>query len=453
MTPRPFSLLLFVALLSATACGSTARAGENLHDLPIDIAERGLTGNTFVVSLDGDDDAVGDEANPLRTLQAAADRVEPGDTVLVRGGVYEDIDNEIPLRIKRGGTAENWVKFANFPGETPIIDTDALRGIRIEGADYVVVEGFTVRGRSDEIDPEAATAHAEAFKGDDHTQTHFFTVGIRVSSSEEDKNDFPHHIIIRGNTVHDVPGGGIATGRVDYVLIENNLVYRNAYYTPWGGSGISVWQSSNHDDRQDVYRTVIRNNISHSNNNRVKFWMLGTMSDGNGIIIDALQNTQGSILDDDQTAPYNGRILIMNNLCYNNGGRGINLYESDNIDVLHNTLYRNAQRENIEHEIEFGRTNNVSVAHNIIFAEDGINAFGGYQSSALHFDTNLIHNAKSNDGWPLGDNVIEADPMLDDDYRIAKDSPARGATTSTFDFDTRRLTPGDDSHDLGASLK
>ena len=44
----------------------------------------------YVVSPSGDDKAVGDAVHPLRTISAAAQRAMPGDTILVKAGVYRE---------------------------------------------------------------------------------------------------------------------------------------------------------------------------------------------------------------------------------------------------------------------------------------------------------------------------------------------------------------------------
>jgi parallel beta-helix repeat protein len=48
------------------------------------------------------------------------------------------------------------------------------------------------------------------------------------------------HIIISNNVVHDAPGGGISTCYADYITIEQNTTYLNAFWSPYGNSGISI---------------------------------------------------------------------------------------------------------------------------------------------------------------------------------------------------------------------
>lgn len=457
-----FRCLSYALLLTAwSSLPPGAAAGPPSGLLPHDIAEVGLTGRTLIAAPDGKPDAAGTEADPL-TLQAAADQTQPGDTVLARGGVYTNgSETFAALNIQNPGTAENWIRYANFPGETPVIRFDSLRGIRIEGASYLMIEGFEIDGQSDKVDPKAALEHAENFTGEDHSQTQFFGVGIRLSTSEPPSDpapegwerSLPHHIIVRGNKIHHTSGGGIATARADYVLIENNEVFKTSFYTPWGGSGISIWQSANHDDRQDVYRTVIRNNVCYQNDNKVKFWMIQKFSDGNGIILDALHNSQEEIIGDGYTTAYNGRVLVVNNLCFLNGGRGVNVYESDHIDIVHNTLHLNAQRDNIQNEIELGRTHHTRIFNNIINVADGKQAIGGYQSSDITINHNLIHGSQAQADFPYGDHVVTEPPafkrapqrvpaggkplpMDKISFELKENSPARGAGSADYAYPT-----------------
>ncbi|PYO98959.1 MAG: hypothetical protein DMD61_08555, partial [Gemmatimonadetes bacterium] len=65
---------------------------------------------TFYVDANvGDDAASGDGAHPFRTVQHAADLVNPGDVVVMRNGVYTGGGSV--LDIQRGGTAGNYVVF------------------------------------------------------------------------------------------------------------------------------------------------------------------------------------------------------------------------------------------------------------------------------------------------------------------------------------------------------
>ena len=215
-------------------------------------------------------------------------------------------------------------------------------------ANYIIIEGLEIKGNSQNLtlaDGEAAynywleqtTAGLPVNYGDPRF-TRSNTNGISINSGTNLTNGLPpfHHITIRNNIVHDLPGGGIGSANVDYITIENNLVYNNAWYTMYACSGISVLGGVD-IDTQTGYKSIVRNNIVHHNQTNVKWNQTKTYSDGNGIIIDYNKNTG-------RTFPaYKGKTLVENNISYNNGGSGIHSFNSANVDIINNTLYNNNQ--------------------------------------------------------------------------------------------------------------
>jgi hypothetical protein len=103
------------------------------------------------VATNGMDANAGTLALPWRTIQHAANTLAPGDTVLVRGGVYnEAVTSTSPA----ARPADNPVTFQNYPGETPIVDGTGLAvpaaqyaaGLfEFTNASYIVVQGFEIR--------------------------------------------------------------------------------------------------------------------------------------------------------------------------------------------------------------------------------------------------------------------------------------------------------------------
>ncbi len=103
-------------------------------------------GQTYYVSTSGDDSHPGTFSQPFRTVQRAADLVAPGDSVLIRSGVYREY-----LTVERSGAPGAPISFAAFAGETAILDGTGLDwryGINVEGSDYLRFEGIAVRNYS-----------------------------------------------------------------------------------------------------------------------------------------------------------------------------------------------------------------------------------------------------------------------------------------------------------------
>jgi hypothetical protein len=98
----------------------------------------------------GDDAAAGSSAAPFRTLQKAANVVNPGDTVLVRPGVYTNVGNTATIvNVTRGGSlAAGYVRFICV--ERLACKVDGRTNTNVEGwdiqASYVAVEGFDIYG-------------------------------------------------------------------------------------------------------------------------------------------------------------------------------------------------------------------------------------------------------------------------------------------------------------------
>src|SRR5438128_9832966 len=97
--------------------------------------------STFYVAPTGADAAGGSLAAPWRTLQHAADAVRAGDTVVVEPGAYAG------MYLSTSGTASAPITFQAQAGvsiTTPNASTSD--GINLEGASYVVIDGFNISG-------------------------------------------------------------------------------------------------------------------------------------------------------------------------------------------------------------------------------------------------------------------------------------------------------------------
>jgi hypothetical protein len=109
--------------------------------LAVALAAQATPLRTLVVAPDGNDGADGVTA-PFRTLQRAANVARAGDLVVVRAGTYAGFD------LRMSGTPSDPIVFRADAGvvvNAPNPVTTA-HGINLEGASFIVVEGFTVTG-------------------------------------------------------------------------------------------------------------------------------------------------------------------------------------------------------------------------------------------------------------------------------------------------------------------
>jgi Right handed beta helix region/Protein of unknown function (DUF1565) len=182
-------------------------------------------GETYYVATDGNNAHAGTKTAPFRTIQKAASVARAGDTVLVRAGVYK---GHVYLRIS--GEPGKPVVFKNYPGERPVVDGEGRGRIELQSENgwqkpigWIIVEGFEVRNGWD---------------------------GIKFYNA--------HHIVLRGNHLHDNANQGIL-GNGHHVLIEGNLIARNGLRADNEKSNLEhgIYATG-------TYFTIV-NNVIHSN--------------------------------------------------------------------------------------------------------------------------------------------------------------------------------------------
>lgn len=360
----------------------------------------------------------------------------PGDTVLVMNGTYTEPDFRAPVAyIDKSGRPDAYITYKNYPGHRPKIKSRNITAIRLVGASYVVIEGFDVEGSRDEISfDEADRLLCE--KPDSSQRVNMaHGNGIDMVAEYSDINKIPHHIIVRNNRVYNFGASGIGAQRADYLTIENNVVYGNAFYSPFDTSGISIYQMRDLEfiaeaDAGKILKNIIRGNISYGNKNLFGFAAgfdgstcdrNAPLTDGNGIIIDDLRNTQNQKPELNKR-PYRGRTLIENNIVYNNGARGINIYSSDHVDVVNNTSYLNAETQNASIDSEFSTNDvkDVRVLNNIFYVRPG-RAANGVVSAAndtkgerasIRYDNNLVFGSSVFDAVSGANNIVGQDPKF-----------------------------------------
>lgn len=363
---------------------------------------------------------------PSSNLQSVLYSLRPGDNVYLAAGNYYPPIAEAPynnLGISGiNGTPTSWITVKNEPGTRPCIyfNANIYNGLNINNSTYIHIEGLELVGNSNDTG---------AF-------------GICVAGSS-------HHIQLVKNVIHNFGGNGIG-GSASQYLIEGNVCYNNCKRAHWGPSGISVWepmmQNTNNTDfggplgnPGNAYSIIIRNNTCYDNVETYANPATNSITDGHGIICDDFQHTQSP------GSPFIGKTLICNNLCYNNGGRGIELYLSDKVDVFNNTVYQNLGNLNGDGELgNDGNTNRFfnniswpSTGH--VGSETGQSGAsdGGTWSNNLYCNTNL-YVLGTNDLTGLNPQFVNPNTnSAVADFHLTAASPAigRGTTSANLAVD------------------
>ncbi|MES3020290.1 MAG: discoidin domain-containing protein [Pseudomonadota bacterium] len=414
----------------------------------------------------GNDINTGLVGAPVKNIQKAVLKTAAGDTVYIMNGTYLydptvnlSKDGVVVIPASRSGTAAQPITYKAYPGHRPVIKVmkadDLWSAVQIS-ASHINFEGVEVVG--DVANMTQAEGHAAKLNykhqklagttPTDYTNIRKFnTHGINIKSDWT--GAIPHHINIRNNKVHDMPGSAIASATGDYLTVENNVVYNNSWRTMYATSGLNFF-FKNSDSNVDttVYKNFIRNNTTYNNRTEVgwadkeleknlnadnQIWY----SDGNGLIVDS--------------SPYSvfkGKTLLANNLSYDNGGSGINIIKADNIDVLYNTTSNNGLRGNGDgtnrySEITVISSDWVKVLNNIAYrnAEATPNlALTGYNSTNMSTDYNVLVGGVSQVTLPATDHNSYQDPQFVNrgakDFRLGINSPAKDNATTSFTVPT-----------------
>jgi hypothetical protein len=302
----------------------------------------------YVSSTNGNDQSNGtDQNSPFASLQKAADVAEAGDTVYVMAGNYSNSDpGQNVLTINKSGTAGAPITFKAFDfNNKPVIKVRNYVGIEVAGS-YINLDGLIVEGNAKEFS-SMSVEQVDALQKSQGRFTSPITSGTGIAIGGFYRNTSPHHVNITNSIVKD------------NITIENNEVSGNSFYSTYNTSGISLYQNNNSDGNNGL-KIIVRGNLVHNNQNLIKDFnhfreedlyhpdpaLRPKITDGNGIIIDDAARTKViQSVDGGQSAQslsaYQGKTLIENNKVYDNGARGIEAFNSANVEIKNNTLANN----------------------------------------------------------------------------------------------------------------
>lgn len=414
-----FALLLFLPLLTSATTWHVSGTGNDAND--------GKTPKTA-----------------FRSLQKAADLVQPGDVVLIGNGSYtnsEKGNGSAVLNITRSGTSNAWITWKAQPGHTPEVRPVGWCGIQISGS-YNIIDGLHVIGNNDAIVLLKAQEDAKKPTPDPY----FNTNGIFFNGRNNKPDEKPHHLIVRNCVVTKCAGGGIVGIEMDYFTVEDCKVSENAWFMRYGGSGITTLNNWAYDDAPG-YHIIIQRNFVWNNKTLVPWEKIGKLSDGNGIILDVTDqartgatnpNADAAVKPDAAPAPtapekpkrpeWKGRALIANNISCYNGGSGIHTFRTKYVDIINNTTYWNGQIVGYQ-ELFPNNSEDIVIMNNIIVPRPGGKVTSNNKNTNIRWDYNVY---PAEQDVFKGPNDIVADPRFIDvqpdptkgNFKLAKDSRA-----------------------------
>ena len=328
------SACFFLLILTASAMMASTCFADRLY-----VAKNGNNGRSRAQARN--------RSTPWRTIQYAVNQARPGDSIVVRSGVYYE-----RVRIFRRGQRGNEIELRTEVQEGARV----IGGISAVGQAFISINGFDISNFS-------RTGE---------------TKGISFVRC--------HHVTVRNCRVRDCWGGGIGFDQSDWILCQWNIVHGNAFFNPAQHSGISVFQPQYRSSDSRRFGIVIQNNTSFNNRNLVNNADFGRPTDGNGIVVDDFFNGQQG----GNGVAYDRQTLIENNLCFDNGGQGIHCFRSQNIRIRNNTCSNNLSSFDFGGEVSVSESRRVYVYNNIFVSSPGKFAAFQFDSTNISFFFNLF---------------------------------------------------------------
>ncbi|MBK7268146.1 MAG: right-handed parallel beta-helix repeat-containing protein [Flavobacteriales bacterium] len=452
----------------------------------------GLTAGTaslaqdYYVSISGDDAFPGTLAQPWRHVQYALDQAGPFWTVHVMGGVYNE-----ELTFVSGGSSAGPLTLRNYLSEVAVIDGTGLNAdavVTIQDLSHIDVIGLEIRnnvhndaigilvnGLCQGIDLLGLNVHDIHFSSDPNAPVNDNTNAQPIIVYGSNASSALNELTIADCEVHDCRPGfseGLAiNGNVTDFVVRNNHVHHITNI----GIGLIGHEGTCPDPILDQARSGIIL-ANHVHDCISPYAMCG------GIYVDGARDLiiERNMVHDGMWGIEVGcehvgksalNIAVRDNVVYNNQGSALMLggYDYPNGSgkvesclIRHNTFYHNDTQNAFEGELTLAYSENCTIAHNILFADNSNNALFYLDdalplSPGLTLDHNLwycpggaanaeiTYHSDSYTGYadyqsgsgqdtnsPFGDAQFADASLPDPDLHIASTSPARDAGDIAF---------------------
>jgi parallel beta-helix repeat protein len=349
---------------------------------------------TYYVATTGNDSNPGNEANPWRTIQKAANTMVAGDTVYIRAGTYSE-----KVTPGKSGAPGSYITYANYSGEKPTINASGYNaGFYMYGKSYIQIIGLKVVGDR----AGGSGTYAGIWVGDNSSN-------IVIDGIEATTNRFGiflkgaaapvSYVTVKNSLLHDNPFHGlwVAERAYDITIGPNNKMYRNQgeeiyaygiecgtdYGKPFadGPRRVKIYDNEIYSNYMQGIRTWnaayvwIKNNKIHDNGatgiqiedgsenivveDNISEYNAQTFEYETGIWVDDAKNVVvnrnylrgnkiGLMVTDSSRVILRNNVIVENNRgvpnLYNSMGININR-NTFNVSVVHNTLFRNGAPE------------------------------------------------------------------------------------------------------------
>lgn len=434
------------ASVSVTAISQADSTKSATATVTIQLPSR--SGKTYYVSTGGNDSNAGTSSAPWRHINYAASKAQPGDTVQVAAGTY----NELVTIPNSGNSSSGYISFIGAPGAivdgTGLTPTGQQGLFSLEGAhSYIIIQGFEIRNFSASgkvvpvgIDFEGTGSNIEFLNNHIHniviggsTCSGANGLGVAVYGTGSTATTQISNLTFYGNELdHNVTGCSENVsfdGNVQYWVMGNNYVHNanNICLDNIGFEGVS--SNASYDQARDgwVFQNKLDGCTSTSNPvYKNKVGADGYYCDGCTRVIverNIISNSDLSEMASEHAGHVSSYVIFRNNIIYNSlyiglsiGGYSSHVGGSDHIVIVNNSLWDDGTFGSSgqgEFQIQYHATNN-TVENNI---------FDDYTLSTKY----LVYDYTSSQPSPA---VL--------DYNVEYDSA--GASGALYDWQGKSIT-------------
>jgi Divergent InlB B-repeat domain/Right handed beta helix region len=375
---------------------------------------------TYYVATDGDNSNSGTVSMPWETIQYAMNQLSAGDTVYVRGGVY----NELVIVTVSGSEVAGSVMLSSYPGETAIIDGTGLQVdyeqalISLYNISYVTINGFELRNSmTDNKNVLPVGIYVSGYG----TEIKLLNNMIHHIEQGNEANGNAHGIAVYGDSVTPITDITVAgntirncklgwsesltlNGNINGFIIKDNIVHDNDNI----GIDLIGWEGTAPADDQARNGIVSGNTVY--NITSVDNAAYGGERAAGGIYVDGgrdiiIENNLiyqcdiGIEVGCEHKNKLVENITVRNNLIFRNYVTGIGLggYANNrgivkNSSFEHNTLFDNDTTNSGTGELMIQRANNNQIKNNIIYASAQNILITNYFTSDYSYNNTFDYN-------------------------------------------------------------
>lgn len=401
---------------------------------------------TYAASLSAATLVVAPSGAAYTSIQTAVNAASAGDTVQVQAGTYNE---KVTFSASGNSTSGHIV----LRGEAnAILDGAGKRGegILIENRNYIKVIGMVVRNFTSGDVPigiyaEGSCSNIEISNNLVHTieESNGDAHGIAIYGT---KTTPSNNILVHQNEIRDCKLGSsesmVLNGNVTNFIVSENTIHDNNNigidFIGFEGNAPSGFDQARDGICIDnhVYNITSSTNPAYSGDRSAD----GIYVDGGRDIIIERNTVDNCDIGIEVASEWNGKttsnITVRNNFVSRSflgnimtGGYDSNRGNTDNIIIIHNTLY---QADDAAIVLQFNN-NNVTIKNNIMYANDYVMETGSNNSS-ITVDNNLYYGGSNSSAGTWSDaHGIFANPLLESPHtnlHIAAGSPAHNAAAT-----------------------